>query len=242
MAKPKAIVSKRLGEVVEVKERALPRARRGQRAFEAEPHDQDHGKAAEHVRAHGLEKCGVLGHEVRQKGKQIVHGTGRHKHLFVKWSLRAFARPAWRRSRWPLAPPWPAGLGHELDVFIEGLRLGVSLAFGFHEALLRQRRQELVGVLGVAQPDHIRGVDLIQDRDLGVHVGVRGKRIVLQVLDGRFDGRCVGSKAAQCLHADEVGAVREFDRGIVGFDSRQLVGGNVAERSPVGPQAYRRGV
>ena len=67
---------------------------------------------------------------------------------------------------------------------IDGFHFSVALALGIDELLLGERRQELIGVLAVAQGDDIGGVDLFKNRNLSVEVGVRIERLVLEVLDG----------------------------------------------------------
>ena len=54
-------------------------------------------------------------------------------------------------------------LGHEADVLIDRLGLGVSGAFGGDDLLLGQANQQLVGVLGVPKSDQICGIDFVQN-------------------------------------------------------------------------------
>ena len=64
---------KKRSKMIEVKERSLPSACGSESAFQAEPDDQNHGKAAKHVIAHALEHAGMLCHELGQEGKEIIH-------------------------------------------------------------------------------------------------------------------------------------------------------------------------
>src|SRR5712692_9663048 len=48
-------------------------------ALHAVPADENDGEGAEHVPAHGFEKSGVLGHELRQIRKEVIHAARWHR-------------------------------------------------------------------------------------------------------------------------------------------------------------------
>src|SRR4051812_30294867 len=69
-AKAEGNREKKARKLVETKYRSHAASRRGERAFDAEPHDQNDREGPEHIVSHDLKKRGVLGHEIGQKGKE----------------------------------------------------------------------------------------------------------------------------------------------------------------------------
>ena len=116
---------------------------------------------------------------------------------------------------------------------VEGLGLGITFAFGVHDLLFGQTDEQFVGVLRVADRNHVGRVNLVQDGDFGIHVRVGGERVILQALDGGLHSAGVGAEAANRLDAVPVRPVGEFDRGVAGFDPLKLIGGDIGESGAI---------
>ena len=113
---------KQRGKLIEVKRRAVPAAGGSERRLDAEPDDQDHGESAVHVGAHRLKERGMLGHELREKGKKIVHRTGRHQGSSLRHSPIQHGGAGIRG----LCGHDGLGLRHELNVIIDRRGFGVA--------------------------------------------------------------------------------------------------------------------
>ncbi len=117
--------------------------------------------------------------------------------------------------------------GHKTNMLMDGLGLCVSAAFGSNDLRFRETHEELVGILGVPEPNQACRVDFVQDCDVGIHLWVRGKRIFLKRLKRILESRGVRPEMPNRLHGLAVCAVGQFDRRIGGLYPIELVGGNI---------------
>ncbi len=111
-------------------------------------------------------------------------------------------------------------VSYESHMIAHGLGFGITLPFGVDELLLGERSEEFIRVLAVAQSDHGCGVDLVENCNFGVVVGIGIERSVFEVFDSRFDLWGIISERANSLDSVLICTVGQLDCRIVFFRSR----------------------
>jgi hypothetical protein len=78
-------------------------------------------------------------------------------------------------------------VGTSRDVGVDGIGRGLALLLRDNGLLFEKRSEEFVGVLKRAERQYSSRIDLVQDGDFSVEIGVRRQRILFKVRNLRLD-------------------------------------------------------
>ena len=108
------------------------------------------------------------------------------------------------------------------DVGINGVCCGVALLLCQDGLLFQKRREEFVRVLDRAESQNTRRIDLVEDGDFTVEIGIARERVLFEVSDLCLDALGVATDRPDGGHRIHICAVGQFHRGVLGLDAPEF--------------------
>src|SRR5271156_612817 len=97
------------------------------------------------------------------------------------------------------------------DINVDGVGGLIALLFGEDGLLLKERSQKFVRILERTKREYARGIDLVEDGNFAVEVGIAGERVVFEVSDLRLNAVRRPSNPSDGGHGIDVGAIGQLD-------------------------------